>query len=238
MLSELFGYDKYSEITSEHAIRGTFCDLAIIINGEIQFIIEVKAIGLELKDSHIKQAVDYAANKGVDWAILTNGVHWKVFKVIFQKPIDQELVLDINFTDLNSHNKSDIENLFLLAKEGLKKSVLSDYHTQLQATNKFILSSLIRSEPVLNVIRRELKRMTPDLKVSTEEIEQILTDEVLKREVVQGEEVKQAEKQIKKACKKTMRKKKVVKKVAPEPQPVVENKIEEVVKNFDSDESI
>jgi ASC-1-like (ASCH) protein len=28
MLSEIFGYDKYSELTSEKAIRGTFCDLA------------------------------------------------------------------------------------------------------------------------------------------------------------------------------------------------------------------
>jgi hypothetical protein len=25
----VFGFDKYSEITSEQAIRGTFCDLAV-----------------------------------------------------------------------------------------------------------------------------------------------------------------------------------------------------------------
>jgi len=35
MLSEIFGYDKYSEVTSEHAIRGTFCDLAIKIDGAL-----------------------------------------------------------------------------------------------------------------------------------------------------------------------------------------------------------
>jgi len=29
MLHEIFGYEKYLEITSELAIRGTFCDLAI-----------------------------------------------------------------------------------------------------------------------------------------------------------------------------------------------------------------
>ncbi len=33
MLSEVFGYDKYSEITSETAIRGTWCDLAIKLDG-------------------------------------------------------------------------------------------------------------------------------------------------------------------------------------------------------------
>jgi hypothetical protein len=44
MLSEVFGYDKYSEITSECSIRGTWCDLAIKIDGAIEYLIEVKDI--------------------------------------------------------------------------------------------------------------------------------------------------------------------------------------------------
>ncbi len=62
VLAELFGYDKYSEVTSEYAIRGTYCDLATKIDGVLQLLIEVKAIGIELKENHVKQAVDYAAN--------------------------------------------------------------------------------------------------------------------------------------------------------------------------------
>ncbi len=69
MLAEVFGYDKYSEVTSEYAIRGTYCDLAIKTDGTLQTLIEVKAIGLELKDPHVKQAIDYAANQGVDWVL-------------------------------------------------------------------------------------------------------------------------------------------------------------------------
>src|SRR5579864_1425032 len=90
MLSELFGYDKYSEITSEVAIRGTYCDLATKLGGHIQCLIEVKAAGTELKDSHTKQAIDYAANQGVDWVALTNGSVWKVYKVNYTKPVGQE----------------------------------------------------------------------------------------------------------------------------------------------------
>jgi hypothetical protein len=41
VLQEVFGYDKYSEITSEHSIRGTFCDLAIKLDGRIATLIEV-----------------------------------------------------------------------------------------------------------------------------------------------------------------------------------------------------
>jgi hypothetical protein len=29
VLSEVLGYDKYAEITSEHLIKGTYCDLAV-----------------------------------------------------------------------------------------------------------------------------------------------------------------------------------------------------------------
>ena len=93
MLAEVFGYDKYSEITSETAIRSTWCDLAIKIEGAIEYLVEVKAIGLELKDSYTKQAVDYSANQGTDWVILTNAESWRIYKVTFAKPIDHELVL-------------------------------------------------------------------------------------------------------------------------------------------------
>ncbi len=64
MLSAVFGYDKYSEITSELCIRGTYCDLATKVEGKIQTLVEVKAIGTELKDNHSRQAVDYAAGSG------------------------------------------------------------------------------------------------------------------------------------------------------------------------------
>lgn len=71
LLSDLFGFDKYAEVTSEHAIRGTYCDLAIKLDGKLRLLLEVKAIGLQLNEKHIKQAVDYATNQGLDWVVLT-----------------------------------------------------------------------------------------------------------------------------------------------------------------------
>jgi hypothetical protein len=43
MLSEICGYDKYLHITSQYAIRGTYVDLAVKVDEEIRFLIEVKA---------------------------------------------------------------------------------------------------------------------------------------------------------------------------------------------------
>src|SRR4051812_25313330 len=122
LLAEVFGYDKYSEVTRELCIRGTYCDLATRIDGKFQMLIEVKAIGLDLKDSHIKQAVDYAANQGIEWVALTNGAIWKVFRVIFAKPIGAEPVLDIDLITLSAKNAHHVESLFLLTREIMLKS--------------------------------------------------------------------------------------------------------------------
>lgn len=205
MLAEIFGYDKYSEITSEHAIRGTFCDLATKIDGALSMLLEVKAIGLELKENHVKQAVDYAANQGVDWVVLTNAVSWRVYKVTFAKPIDQELVIDVDFCALSPKNPKDIESLFLFCKEGWIKSVLGEYHTQKQALSRFFLGSMILSEPVLQLLRRELRRLSPDVRVEVDEIRAVLTAEVLKRDVTEGEQADNARKKIARSSTKPLR---------------------------------
>jgi hypothetical protein len=209
MLSEVFGYDKYSEVTSETSIRGTWCDLAIKLDGAIEFLIEVKAIGLELKASHTKQAVDYSANQGTDWVILTNAEFWRIYKVTFAKPIDSELVLEINFSQLNPKKSSDIELIYHLTKEGWLKSALGEFHTQQQALSRFFLGAMVTSNPVLEVIRRELRRLSPDVRIDLEQIKSVLMQDVLKREVVEGEKADEARKKINRAASKQLRAKKV-----------------------------
>lgn len=204
VLAEIFGYDKYSEVTRELCIRGTFCDLATRIDGKFQMLIEVKAIGLELKDSHVKQAIDYAANQGVEWVALTNGNLWKVFRVIFAKPIDQDLVLDFDLLQLNPKNAADLESLYLLTRESMLKSGLYAYHDHLQATNKFYLAAIVLSDTVLDTIRRELRR-TSDAKIEIEELRSALQLEVIKREVIEGDKADGARKKVSKAATKMLR---------------------------------
>ena len=209
MLSEIFGYDKYSEITSETSIRGTWCDLAIKLDGAIEFLIEVKAIGSELKDAHTKQAVDYSANQGTDWVILTNAETWRIYKVTFAKPIAHELVLEINFSQMNPKKSSDVELLYNLTREGWLRSALGEFHTQQQALSRFFLGAIVLSNPVLEIVRRELRRFSPDVRINAEQIKSVLVQEVLKREVVEGEKAEEARKKLSKAASRLLRQKSV-----------------------------
>lgn len=193
MLAEVFGYDKYLEVTSEFAIRGTYCDLAIKINNKIEFLIEVKAIGLGLKESHLRQAIEYGANNGVPWVILTSGLLWQLYKIRFEKPINWDLVCEFTFDELDPKNEEHLERLFILCKEGLSKEAREDFHEKILTVNRFILGALVLSDEVVSSIRRELRKISEGVPVAREEIIQVLSNEVIKREVLDGEEAAKAQ---------------------------------------------
>ena len=194
LLQEVFGYDKFTEITSEHMIRGTFCDLAIKLDGTLAVLIEVKAIGVDLKEQYVK-AVDYAANQGCEWVTLTNGIVWKVYKVCFSKPIEQEFVVELDLLTVNPRSSDHIDRVGLLAKEGWQKAHLGEYHTQRRALS-LTLGALILSDPVLEILRREVRRLSPDVRMECEDIRSVLESEVLKREVLESEKAGSARKKV------------------------------------------
>lgn len=202
ILSEVFGYDKYSEITSEFAIKKTYCDLALKIDGKPMVLLEAKAAGLNLKEQHIKQAVDYGSNSGIEWVILTNSVIWKVYRIIFGKPVVSELVYEFDFTKVNTRNENDLELLFYLTKEAMSKTgkaSLDEFHLHKQVVNKFVVAQALLSDPVLDAIRKTIKKVSPDAKGTNEEIYRIINDEIIKRDVLDDEKAKSAKKMIAKA---------------------------------------
>lgn len=198
LLQYLFGYDKYLEITSEHMIRGTYCDLAIKLDGKLQFLIEVKAIGLDLKENHVKQAVDYAANQGCEWVCLTNGIVWRTYKVRFGKPIEHDCIVEFDLLQLNPRNSDHVDLLGILSREGWTRDRLAAYQQQREALSRFTLGALLLSEDVIRVVRRELRRLV-DVKCAMDEIKSVLQHEVVKREVQEGERAQAAARQLARA---------------------------------------
>jgi predicted type IV restriction endonuclease len=206
ILAEVFGYDKLVDITSEFSVRGTKCDLAVKVDNRVEFLLEAKAIGLTLKENHLKQAVDYGANHGVPWVILTNGILWQIYKIRFEQPINYDLVCTFDFSELDPKNPEHQERLFVICKEGLVKDAREEYHERVLILNRFMLGALILSDEVVAVIRRELRKLSDGVLVETEDITHVLTHEVLKRDVVEGEEASKAQARVKKFYCKSARK--------------------------------
>lgn len=221
MLADIFGYEKYNELTSEQQIRGTFCDLAVRIDGKIRILIEVKAAALALNDTHLRQAINYGAHEGIEWVVLTNSLEWRLYRIKFGQPVDYEQVSSFCIADINLKNDEDQRKLFLLCREGITSDAMGVYHQHISLLNKFTVAQVLLSEPVVSCIRREIRRYFPELKIDPENISDLLTNEILKREVIDGEKVKDAQQRIKKAASRNARaqaKEKATPKTTPSPE--------------------
>lgn len=201
MLAELLGYKKYTEITTEFAIRGTYVDLAVKVGNDVRFLIEAKAINVDLKDNHIKQAVDYGANHGIEWVVLTNGAIWQVYKIHFKQPIDKSLIFEVDLLNTSPKNSQLLECFGTLSREGFTQSSMTAFFQQQQATSKFSLAVLLTSENLLSALKKELRKISPTIKIDDDFLKATLQNEVLKRELVDSEEAKAAVEVIKKANK-------------------------------------
>lgn len=196
MLSTICGYDKYTEITSEYAIRGTYCDLAIKAGDDKPtFLIEVKAINIPLKEPHLRQAINYAATEGIEWVMLTNGDHWQAHRVIFGKPVKTEVAFDFSFSD-TAKLPLLTEFFFLISKEGVSKSAIATFHEECQLTSKYMVAAALMTEPVVSAVRRQLVAAGKGVKITDEQILTTLQNLVLKREVLEGEEAVKAKRRL------------------------------------------
>lgn len=200
MLADMLGYDKYSEITTEFTIRSTYVDLAVRCNDEVRFLIEAKAIGETLKESHVKQAIDYAANQGVEWVVLANAVDWQVYKVLFKQPIEKILVFSFNLMDVAPRDEAVTECLATLSREGFTQSSMSDFYQAQQAISRFMLAAFVLSDPMVAQLRKEIRRKFSGVRVDEEFLRELLATKVLKREVVESEEANRAVAVLKKAA--------------------------------------
>lgn len=202
ILAGVFGYDKYQELTSEQQIKGAFCDLAVRVDGKIRYLIECKSAGVTLNASHLRQALNYGMNQGIEWVILTNAVEWRIYRIKFGQPPVEEELFSLDFLSANPKNDDDLQKLFMLCKEAVVTDALDTYHQVVQTFNKHTVSVVLQSEPLLNALRKELRRLFPALKVEPSQLSEMLVADVLKRDAIDGDKYKDAEKRVAKAAKK------------------------------------
>lgn len=204
-VADVLGFDKYSELTTEFAVKTTFCDLAIKVKGKLRFLVECKSIGTDLKDNHLRQATDYAANDGVEWVLLTNGAKWQAHRVRFEQPIRADQVFSIDLLDPSVKTADLLEHLYLISREGAAAAAMDDFWEQKEATSRFVVAQLLLSEPALSSVRRHLRRMYPGVKVTEADLAKLLSSEVIKRDALEGPRAEEAAKVVRKYARRRAR---------------------------------
>lgn len=176
-LSSILGYQELEEIKTEYMIKGTYADYIVQIGGKQHFLVEVKAYSIDLSDKHLRQAINYGANEGIEWAILTNGRQFQLYKIVFEKPISEKLVFEIDFTAEDFNAKEALEQLTYLHRDAVIKKSLTDLWSRYSALNPHNIAGLLFAPQVIAFLKKELKNKY-DSKFEDDEIIESLTEVV------------------------------------------------------------
>jgi type I restriction-modification system DNA methylase subunit len=118
-LFEALGWDfeDTDEVSPEEKASSGRVDYAFKLHGVSQFYLEAKPLKSDLtKEDYIKQAVTYAYNKGVTWAVLTSFDKLMIFNAQQKTPF-----IILAFSDYLTA----IDKLLLLSKESLTNGLLN-----------------------------------------------------------------------------------------------------------------
>lgn len=154
-LSDVLGYEPIEEIKTEYMIRGTYADYVLQVKGVRYFLVEVKSLSLSLSDKHLRQTINYGANEGIEWALLTNGKSFDFYKILFNKPIEWRKVFTFDFSD-QAHIKASIDHLQYLHRDLVVNKGLSKLWNKSLALEPSVLAGLLYSPTVTSYITRQL----------------------------------------------------------------------------------
>lgn len=156
-LTEVLGFAELDEIKTEYQINNTYADYIIQLQRKKYIIVEVKAIQIDLSDKHVYQAVNYAANEGIDWVLLTNGRVFSMYRVVFKKPITHKRIFSFDLKE-KQQLKEAIEYFALMTKRALLNNELDDFWLRFQALEPNNLCKYLYSVEVGKLLRRALKK--------------------------------------------------------------------------------
>lgn len=158
-LTEILGYQELEEIKTEYRIRSEYADYVIQLKRKKHFVVEVKSIGLDISEKHLRQSLSYAANEGIDWILLLNGREVQLYRVNFGKPVTTTLIYKLDLMDTDDFKKAP-ELLWNLTKRAVEKGELEDFWKRSNALDLTNLSKLLYSEEIVKRLRNDLKEQT------------------------------------------------------------------------------
>ncbi len=169
-LSDVLGFAALEEVRTEYMIKGTYADYMIQLNGKRHFLVEVKAFSLNLNESHLRQAVNYGANEGIEWALLTNGKQFDFYKILFEKPIQHKRIFSVDLSESSSIKKA-VNILQYITKDSVLKKGLDVLWNKSLALTPASISKILLSSDIICIVRKSVNKMF-ETKFTDEQIQE------------------------------------------------------------------
>lgn len=167
------------EVELEHpTVDGKSVDYAMKVNRKVVLHLEAKQLGDPLDDvKSITQVVGYAANDGIEWCVLTNGVRYKVYKASEKASAPDKLLFEVSIDpkDAGGLTVEELARQFnRLSRESMANGLLDQLGTEIFTTGKVrkALDRLFAETPASFI--RLIRKTMADASVRPSQIEEAL----------------------------------------------------------------
>ncbi|MHB1001173.1 MAG: hypothetical protein ACYC27_18170 [Armatimonadota bacterium] len=180
MMVDILGYDRFSELTGQFAVKGRWADWAVRVDDNLYYFIEVKSLGTKLRDKDLFQVTSYSRQHSLDWAILSTGDIWECHRVASGQ--DTEEFFSIKMLDESQPIDEKINYFYLLSREAFSKGILDESWSQRECFRPDKLVSLILSDEIISTLRKLVNRDNPGKRIEVD----MLRDAVA-RNIIRGD---------------------------------------------------
>ncbi len=164
------------EVELEHpTVDNKSVDYAMKVNRKVVLHVEAKQLGDPLDDvKSITQVVGYAANDGIEWCVLTNGVRYKVYKVSEKASAPDKLLFEVSIDPKDSDGLTvdELARQFnRLSRDSMAKGILDQLGSEIFTTGKVrkALDRLFAETPASFI--RLIRKVMADTSVTPSQIE-------------------------------------------------------------------
>jgi predicted type IV restriction endonuclease len=177
-LENVLGYSK-NELDTEVRTLGGKVDIALKRGDHIFLVIECKNIRAKLNNNVRDQAAGYATSLSAEWAVVTNGQIWRLYRVIPQPGRDPRFIeiFDVSLLDEDGVSEVDAEKLYLLTSKAVFGGDLENESHLVACISKKRILQALASERVVKALRLELATTYKD----EQDKNMSLEDEVVER---------------------------------------------------------
>ncbi|HEY9888545.1 MAG TPA: type I restriction enzyme HsdR N-terminal domain-containing protein, partial [Candidatus Obscuribacterales bacterium] len=127
-------------------------------DNQVFLVIECKNTHSRLSNQVRDQAAKYAAGLTSEWAVIPNGLIWKLYRIIPQAGRDPKFIeiFDVALLDEDGVSEQDAENLYLLSPRAVFGGDLEKKSHEVACASKKRVLKALDSERVIKALKIEL----------------------------------------------------------------------------------
>lgn len=171
---DALGWDIHNnrkKLRREYPVGNKSVDFACLLDGDPVLLVEAKALGTNLNDLRwIDQTVGYGNFRVVEWCVLTDGAHWRIYNALEKSEPKDRLFYTVSVDDASANIKDLAAKLSLLSYDRMRapKRMIDTLWMERKVDPQIAeaLCELTKDDEFVDLVKRRVPKLADQVRTS------------------------------------------------------------------------